>query len=192
MASGYPDYWTRTKTDIVAQTLSTLAVDIAAATVAKMNVDIIAQTIANLDINVNAQSLSEIINRPKYGGAIQGIINQLVVGVGTGTLIEIAGTGIIYGGFLRVYPLVSHKTDYPMITVDGNLFAAGYTPEYLMKDYLCGYDYVWKLINYNDVDFEYVIGIIAGITFESSIKLQWYNSIADTILVGGRLIYATI
>jgi len=60
MASGSPDWWIRTKTDIVAQTIANLDVDIIAQTLANLNVDIIAQTLANLKVDINAQTLAQV------------------------------------------------------------------------------------------------------------------------------------
>jgi len=60
MASGAPDWWTRSKTDIIAQALASLDVDIIAQTLGNLAVDIAAQSLANLDININQQDLAQV------------------------------------------------------------------------------------------------------------------------------------
>lgn len=60
MASGAPDWWNRSKTDIIAQALTTLNVDLVAQTIGNLAVDIAAQSLSEMNINISKQDLAQV------------------------------------------------------------------------------------------------------------------------------------
>lgn len=60
MTKGYPDWHAGVKSDIVAQTLESMAIDVTSQTIDKLKTDITAQTVDSLAIDVKFQTLEEL------------------------------------------------------------------------------------------------------------------------------------
>lgn len=60
MASGAPDYYNRTLTNITAQDIGNIAVDIAQQTLSALNIDVAAQSVGNIDVDLNAASVGNL------------------------------------------------------------------------------------------------------------------------------------
>lgn len=180
MASGTPDYALKTKTDITAIDVATIAIDIAA------------QTISNINIDVNAQSLSEIVNRPKYGAMQVADYNVADVAPGDTTMHNISAQGVIYGGFFYTYASTLHKADAIEITIDGTqLFILNYG-QLLSFGFGNNTPGLFTLNKYDDVGYYYALGLNGPITFESTVLTEYHNSYVDDNGVRAQLFYATI
>lgn len=180
MASGNPDYSMSVYADIVAQTIG------------QISVDVIAQTLTNLSIDVNAQSLSEIVNRPKYG-ASQAASWEVAPVVDTWIdLVDITAQGVLYGGYIFCWNNAQHTYDKVRVTMDGVIVF--YDSFYYLATYYLdkqGVDFCY-IINYDEVLHQYSMGINPGITFESSLKIEFDSDDPDSTGVIGVLIYATV
>lgn len=137
------------------------------------------------------QTLSELIVRYKYGAAQ--VLDSSLVTTTTGfkTLLNVSGKGIVYGGY--VY---AHKTgidlsgDSLRITIDGTL-VPGESFEILLLaglDKPTGFKY---LLQYDTVNGRFTVGIRGDITFESSLKIEYYSNTTLTI-INTQILYATI
>jgi len=143
-------------------------------------------------INISAQELEEIINRPKYGSAQIAAGSKQLTPFGTATLVSIAGTGMIYGGYIYCSGASSQRNDIPFIEIDGvalsivdltNLQKRGTDEKYTDLLYLKKFD---------DIIFDYTVSLVYGITFETSVTLKWGELAGATPTAFGRLYYALI
>jgi len=168
MASGAPDWYSQTYVDIVAQTLATLEVDII------------------------LQSLSEVINRPKYGGA-ELLTSSTACGAGaTTSLGSVAGRGVIYGGSIIADDVTTHKDDSVIIVLDSEDIDSLALDNALLYSINKPTSSLVYLLHYDDVNFIYTFGISPNITFEDSFEIKWKNTYADPITIALGLYYATI
>ena len=145
-------------------------------------------------INITGQELAEVISRPKYGAAEDAYGNWILHEEQAETLISIAGTGMIYGGYIWVKDL-SYGTRCALnVEIDGHAFQ-GHTPAGLnlhMIDSERSYHFYEKY--YSEENETYSIGIMSGITFEESWMLDAENLLGSgsDILVVSTIIYALI
>ena len=147
---------------------------------------------ANRYVNVVAQDLGELINRPKYGAgdSVYGIKS---CGAGVDTLVAtISGKGVLYGGWMFMDSLVSHKKDGPSIYTDGNQVSALNMEDKDKYNFISPGQASWYLTRYDDVNFIYALAFTAGITFETEWKLIWYNDTGTNINIGYHVIYALV
>ena len=137
------------------------------------------------------QTLSELIVRYKYGAC------QTYQGSGplwadtTYTLLSVSGKGIIYGGCLHTDGSSGSELDGIYLELDGvetyaqsiaNLFAYAVFNTTQRPVYITKYDMV---------DYDFGVGIMPGITFETSFKLK-YAVAGASISLFRELYYATI
>jgi hypothetical protein len=168
MAHGAPDYWSMSY------------------------VDIVAQAIGNIEVDIVAQAISEITNRPTYGAAVRSFF-EINVGAGaTVSLTSIAGTGMLYGGYLFLDSGWTHADDIPELWVDG-VRISGLTLFYMnwrritLQD-LCPF----VLTIYDEVHWMYGLRLMSGLTFESGLEIKWSNSTVMACQIQGEIIYATV
>ncbi len=202
MASGLPDYYRGF--DLAIQSLSTLAVDVAAQSIEQLNVDlvaqtldrldidIIAQTIGNLTIDIAAQNLSEIINRPKYGGAQRAASTADAWANDTRSYITVSGKGMLYGGSLFLEHTASQKTGKPILMVDGVSLAQWSFEDSLSLGMVKPWIKAMFLTKYDDVNFVYCVAFMYGITFETSLQILYEESEGETPNITAEFIFAVV
>lgn len=130
-------------------------------------------TNGNLTLNLKSQDLAEVINRPKYGGALLATGTKTFDGAWNGELLDVSGKGQTYFATMLSSPSVDRSSDSIQITVDGQ----NLSPHTISQLYTYGAD---KPLSYpvfiqhfdNDI-FYYVIGMSYGVTFEQSLNITW-------------------
>ena len=180
-------------------TLRTIAVDAAGRIImlAKAMHDatltnVLCDAAGNLQANLKVQDLSEIINRPKYGGALlsQGYVDFDTIQVKT--LATISGKGMTYGGRIWCRTANVTKLDDPWVLLDGT------TIEYLPLEDMDAFamnDPTTDIIRLKRYDPEapaFVVGIVSGYTFETSLQFKWRHSTPDDVRVYYNIVYALV
>ncbi len=143
-------------------------------------------------VDITYQTLSEITNRPKYGG---GNMDTSVVLVGANEkaeIIEVIGKGMLYGGSLRVAMTSVQYLSRPILEIDGveianltlyTLDIFGYVVEHSMPMYL---------LRFNEVEFIYAVGISSGITFETSFRILYHEGHGVAAIASSDVVYALV
>lgn len=143
-------------------------------------------------VDLTYQSLAQIINRPKYGGALTTIGGVVVTANERTALTTVAGKGMLYGGVLFLGHTGSQKTAYPLLEVDGELIAH-MKFETLME---LGIDkplsYPLFLLVYDDVGFEYCVAVMQNVTFETGFNLIYDEREGETPTVYFHVCYALV
>lgn len=154
-------------------------------------------TNGNAFLNVKAQDLAEIINRPKYGAA-HGEGADVTVDPGeTYTLYNISGKGIVYGGAVWTpnppVPTGVNQVDSSVtVLADGEgLNAARFTYLNTLGLFLPT-SMVTYLTAYDTTSHIYAVAITPGITFETSLKVQYIENNLENPSVGATLLYALV
>lgn len=143
-------------------------------------------------VDITLQALSELIVRPKYGGALLAWGSKTVTKDVQNTLVGIAGKGMIYGGAVWM--------DYNLTQADSQVWLGidGYTTTNLswarLKEFGMTQPRTWpvSLLKYDSVNFIYCAGISYGITFETQVVLAYYEQNGFTPTVHYRLVYTLI
>lgn len=143
-------------------------------------------------VDIAYQNLSEMINRPKYGGALLAWGSKTVTANVQNTLCGIVGKGMIYGGAVWF--------DYTLPQADSQVWLGidGYTITNLSFERLLIYglkhprSWPVSLLHCDQVNQIYSVGISYGITFETQLVLAYYEQNGTTPTVHYRLIYTLI
>jgi len=146
----------------------------------------------NLTLNLKAQDLSEIINRPKYGAANQSLFSDVVAEGTDGTLLNVSGKGILYGGYINADSLVSKKTDYFFSLIDGVTFTSQTFYQLMYHGVTYPTSNIFQLMLYDDTNFKYSVCLMSGITFETSLKIVYHNASASGVSVYSKIFYALV
>jgi hypothetical protein len=178
--------------DIASASIGDLPIDISAASLGDLAIDIAAQTLGDIAINVASQDISEIINRPTYGTAIGAQINNTVEYYSTTTLLEVFGTGVLYGGQLFLSGSVSHQLDGVHVILDYELLQRTNMAAFLTYKNFNGHSSPITLSLYDDINFMYGVLLNPGYTFENNLRVEWGNASAENAIVKGDIFYATI
>jgi len=143
-------------------------------------------------VDIAYQALSEMIVRPKYGGAIGSSGSGLVAANSLTTLLSISGKGMIYGGYVWLQHTSTQKNSYVQLEIDGQVVAGD---SFLTlngigadKPRACPI----PILKYDDTGFTYCVGFAYGVTFESTLKVQYDENHGDTFSVDYNLVYALI
>lgn len=143
-------------------------------------------------VDIAFQALSEVTNRPKYGGAILAWGSLAVTASVQNTLVGISGKGMIYGGAVWLDYTLTQANSQVWLGIDG------YTVTNLSFLRLSDYNILkarsWpvSLLKYDGVSFIYSVGISYGVTFETELVLAYYEQHGTTPTVHYRLVYALI
>lgn len=167
-------------------------VDIIAQTIANMSIDIVAQSIGNLEIDIVAQALSEVINRPTYGGANVSIYNDFAPALSATDIISVLGTGMVYGGYFYIADANDHLNDGLGVVIDGTELFAISPNSLLLWGVKSGMNFPLQLAMYRPDLYQYIVLVKGGLTFESSFKLRYHNILGDSAGVLAQAYYATI
>lgn len=126
-------------------------------------------------IDIRAQTLARVLNRPTYGGAlfedVQTTANPSVLK----ELINIEGTGMIYGFSLISVCAVQHTDSYIKTEIDGNLEAAPtwqelYDARVFTPCGLCPYLTLYQPGS------DLALMMPYGITFDENLIIYYYNN----------------
>jgi len=136
--------------------------------------------------------LSELTNRPKYGGAQSSSGSTAVTANDTTILTNVSGKGMTYGAFIALDHDASQKNSIPQLIIDGQVMSS--TKFYSMWLYNIGYAGSFPIVLnwYDDTDFVYCVTVSYGLTFETNVALRYYEDHGDTPTVHYRLVYALI
>ena len=145
-------------------------------------------------INITGQDIAEVIERPKYGAA-QDAYSDTSIGEGmTVDIALIAGTGMVYGGVMKHEG--SFDPDYIelSIVIDGTsftIFSLEDINTWMMEDKKMAPFYEKY---YSEEYDKYVLGMMPGITFETSWGMSVENKYGSgaTDSMKFELIYALI
>lgn len=143
-------------------------------------------------VDIALQGLSEVINRPKYGGAQETAGGVVVTAGEEKELASISGKGMIYGGLLFLEHTASQSSGIPKLTVDGNLLSA--MSFITMNDFNITKQWAFTLylMTFDEVLFRYAVAVSNEITFETGFKLIYEEKENETPTVYFDLIYALI
>lgn len=143
-------------------------------------------------VDITYQTLAQITNRPKYGGALSAGGAEVMPANEELSLALITGKGMIYGGYIWVDYSASQAEGLVSLYVEGTLILA---IDLLDLKKFC-IDRAWAgpfyIMNYDDVDFIYSLGVSYGLTFESSFEFRYTERDGGTPIVYFDIVYALI
>ena len=107
-------------------------------------------------------------------------------------LISIAGRGILYGGYAYADGALIGNRDYFYLKVDGQVL--GYTSFLQMENHGMNTPYSNSVyaLKYDNVAFDYTVGFMPGITFESLIEVKYGTFHGNEPTLIAQIIYALI
>ena len=130
--------------------------------------------------------------RPSLGAAQREIYLLNAVASDTRQCAIIHGNGILYGGHVASQGIATQKTDTYNLYIDGNRIAHTqfefHNEAHINKEHSSP---LYEL-QYDDVNFLYVLGIMPGITFESSFEIRYTEAPGRTPVLLGEIIYTII
>jgi len=127
--------------------------------------------------NVAAQALWTQVANKNRGKITHVYVNHNHLGAEYYEMCDIEGPGIILGGILRHTALVTHKLCNILITVDGLLLREANF--YTLNSFKATspWQIIPNLIEFDDTNFVYIVGIPHGITFETQFKIVFNEKI---------------
>lgn len=146
----------------------------------------------HVGVDVAYQALTEMIVRPKYGGGLIASGSKEVTASIQNTLVSIAGTGMTYGGSVWLDYTLTQANSRVLLGCEG--VAITDLSFKRLNDYRITKpaSSVVFLNRYDPISFIYSVGISYGVTFESSLILNYLEEHGTTPTVHYRLIYALI
>lgn len=154
--------------------------------------DVQCDTNGNLTLNLKAQDLSEIINRPKYGGALQSSATVNLTASGENVFVTVSGKGILYGGFIMSLDSNIQTLDEPRIYLDGQLLSRWSWDSLKTYGLIQPDASIISLLVYDTTSPVYTAVLRYGITFESSISLRYWCTTATSRYLTYSLLYALV
>ena len=143
-------------------------------------------------VDIAYQALSQMIVRPKYGGALQ-TKGQLVVDASVPTrLANIVGKGVLYGGVVWLDPATTQANSFIQMKLDGWIFASLSFLRMLNYGVANPRSSVFTLNVFDGTNNLYSVGLSYGITFETYLDLYFNETYGDTPTVFYDLVYALI
>jgi len=143
-------------------------------------------------VDIAYQALSQMIVRPKYGGATHKT-DGIVVDASEKTILKwVTGKGMIYGGIIFLDHTASQKTGIIDFKVDGNLISSMNFESMEKYGVNVPQSYPIYLLKYDDTAFVYCVALSNGITFEENILLEYTESEGETPMVFFDIVYALI
>lgn len=143
-------------------------------------------------VDIAYQALAQIINRPKYGGALKTTASTVVTANAETEIFEVLGKGMLYAGVLIVNYTSTQKDSAPLLYADGNLL------NILTFEGLDFYKvnrsgiYPLSIAEYDNTAFVYSVGFMYGITFEVSLVVKYLEEHGTTPTVILHIIYAVV
>lgn len=163
----------------------------------KYDTDALLKTIAVdsagvMKANISVQDLDYMTVRPGYGGA-DGYGAPITVPTAMLTTLKtVTGRGVIYPSYVRWTAAASRRAVETHLYVDGvSLFV--HTAEHLYtRQVFAPGRLPLYVIEYDDDNFSYAVGIQSGITFESELSIKAYHSYGADQDVDIGLTYALV
>lgn len=143
-------------------------------------------------VDIAYQALSELIVRPKYGGAIGTFGTKQVTASDNTSLVSVSGKGMTYGAYVHLDHDQTQKDSKIQLYIDGNqLVRKSWQTLY---DYNIGYARAFPVVLnwFDDVGFIYSASVSYGLTFETGVEIIYEEAHARTPIVAYSLIYALI
>lgn len=143
-------------------------------------------------VDIAYQALAELINRPKYGGAVgsQGAVT--VTASGITTLLAISGKGMTYGGYVTLDHTSTQAQSLVRLEIDGNLILRNSFLGLVVMEINDPYGYPLAIKKYDNTNFIYGVLIASGITFETSLVLKYEEAHGAAPLINYNQIYALV
>ncbi|KKM97804.1 hypothetical protein LCGC14_1164370 [marine sediment metagenome] len=143
-------------------------------------------------VDVAIQALSEMVVRPKFGGALMEAGSMEVVANIANPLVAVAGKGMIYGGVLWLDNTSTQANSEAQLWLDGtNLNNLSFLR---LRDY--GLDNprstVVTIKKYDPTNFIYSAGFSYGLTFDAVLSLMYREQHGVTPTVHWRLVYTLL
>ena len=143
-------------------------------------------------VDVAYQALSQLIVRPKYGGAVQTAGQTVVFGDSLNVLTTISGRGMVYGCSVWLDHTLTHANSEVWLAIDSE-FLSGIS--FLrLRDY--GFvqprSSIISLNLYDSTNYIYSVGVSYGLTFENELILGYQESHNTSPTVHYILVYALI
>lgn len=146
----------------------------------------------NLRMNVKAQDLAEVINRPKYGGALFSSAGIAIPGDSDRIPVHVVGKGVTYGGYLIVNHDSTKKHNSAAVKLDGTL-GPSLSYEGMVKNGITQiHSAAFYITAYDETDYHYVICLTPFITFETEFEIHYWNTGAGIIALSWNIMYAII
>lgn len=142
--------------------------------------------------NLKLQELSEVINRPKYGGALLSEDTVELTASGEHVFVTVEGKGMLYGGFISSVDSNIVDTDVPRLRVDDQLISSWSWDALRRYNFSSPNALVFYLLCYDEVAPTYAVALSYGITFETSLSLRYYCTTADSRYISYSLLYALV
>lgn len=143
-------------------------------------------------IDLTYQALSELINRPKYGGAQRAVSAANATANDTRSYVTVSGKGMLYAGCVYLQHTASQKTGKPYLVVDGFSLATWSFDDMLSLGMVTTWIKPVFLTKFDDVNFIYCAALMYGITFETSLEILYEESEGETPNIVTELIYAVV
>jgi len=130
--------------------------------------------------------------RPSFGSARRATFARAANTSAITIALTITGNGIIYGGYVLSSGVATQKADSYEIFIDGE--AVAFATFLNQNTWLLNKEHVAGLyeLRHDDVNFKYCLGIMPGITFEKSIRIQYLETYGRTPNIIGDIIYTLI
>lgn len=143
-------------------------------------------------VDVTYQTLSQMITRPKYGGALLAWGSLEVTANVQNTLCGVAGKGMVYGGVVWLDYTLSQANSQVWLGID--TYTVTNLSMLRLNAYSVNRPRSWpvSILKYDSVNYIYSVGISYGLTFEKQLVLAYYEQNGFTPTVHYRLIYALI
>jgi len=143
-------------------------------------------------VDIAYQALSQMIIRPKYGGAIVSTLQGLCNASGWTDILTVIGKGMIYGGMIYFDHTSTQRDSYPALYIDGS-GVLGRTFSVYNKNSIVtpGAHPLW-LSKYDDVNFIYVLNFSGGITFETSLLFSFREVHGTAPVFTFTMVYALV
>jgi len=130
--------------------------------------------------------------RPTYGAADSKHVMKTVAVHAVTSMTKVEGAGMVYGGLVLSVPYESAQNDVVIIAIDGEeltntsfrgMYEAAVTQRRMWPIYLMLFD---------NIDFNYCVGISDGMTFEESVEVKYKEVDGHQKNVECYLVYALL
>lgn len=143
-------------------------------------------------VDIAYQALSQMIVRPKYGGANVAFGEVEVSASGETAIVSISGKGMVYGGVLALDHTSSQAAGTPRLYVDGELIADSAFVFLNKFGLIVENSYAIYLARFDDVNFIYSGVFSRGITFETTLEVRYREVDGGIPVVAVLLVFALI
>lgn len=141
-------------------------------------------------INISKQDLGYVSMRPVYGGVSYALHTGNITPSDMHTIGSITGKGMLLGGFITLKPAQSQASDYCQVTIDDNTFIASALTYCDARGLTKMYTDVLYLLKFDDTNYIYTFGISYGYTFDSSVLIEYRETLGNTFAVSVKVFFS--